>query len=934
MSKVEIDVTANTSQAEQAITALTRDVDKLQQKAKQTTQLGKKGEYKKSDVKKDPHEQKRARVATQTDKSAEILKNTLSSVADKLGGFGKQLEQTSDGFFEFYGKLRLITQDLPSLFGKLRMTDSVGFARNSRNTDRHLNNIRTTRTRIAEQRASNDAARRMLEDGSGVTSIIQANSRKRRLANLDVDDANLLMLDKKYRQMEIGRRNALHSDAMYGPLNGPINSGQRFNRGLMQWGRGGRVGTPGFSHYRDFSTRHLGMNTTRLSGLGNIARGGAGLALRGMGLTGVGAGITAGGLAAGATLSALAAPSVAFGASMSYANNRVDQGRVKADEYTKLNTQLSQLTKNLSGGVGSAAALSKEIQDLGVKGITPMEGLSRGASMLMLAFKGNQQETSKWLNILADMSAGTGESVEFFSELITRANQFGNVEFEVFNQLNEKGIPILDQLQGKFGETREEIEAAAREGKITAAEFMKAFEAAHKVSMEGANIAQKTSTLTGIREQTAEYEQLEAANYTRGYDARMMDYEKWRNQRAEERAIDESLIAQGEILGSVLASLTSAFKTAIVSISDAGDWFISKFSSWTGLTDAQAGLNVSEMSLFNTGTRVMEDGINHFAKEGDPDRYYSSAQLSSAISEVQHNRDRLQRIATDEDFDEDVRNKAAIALKEADELLSNLQSSYEAAVEREQKLAEAREEAAETARKAKEAEDTRAAFMRDMAKTDKEMLNAAGFDGLYDVTKEMENIASRIKAGEGSAADRERYDELSDLSEAVTTFRNNEKEKAEEEARKRREEELRLSREERAREMYRMERDIQMNPDDPERKFAYELEVATDKLKALGFSADEASEMLTENRAYQIQQKEKEIEENNKQIAVAKEEIGASRQTGLGMETNAWGSTGNLYTNFTNPVDEQQLKELEKVNNNLEAEIQALNRLDIRAYAQ
>ena len=55
--------------------------------------------------------------------------------------------------------------------------------------------------------------------------------------------------------------------------------------------------------------------------------------------------------------------------------------------------------------------------------------------------------------------------------------------------------------------------------------------------------------------------------------------------------------------------------------------------------------------------------------------------------------------------------------------------------------------------------------------------------------------------------------------------------------------------------------------------------------------------------------------------------------TGVAMETNAWGSTGNLYTNFANPIDKQQLSELQKVNDKLQQEIDALNRLDIRAYA-
>lgn len=569
-----------------------------------------------------------------------------------------------------------------------------------------------------------------------------------------------------------------------------------------------------------------------------------------------------------------------------------------------------------------------------MNGVVPMENLAAGASMLMLAFKGNQKESSKWLNILADMSAGTGESVEFFSELITRANQFGSVEFEVFNQLNEKGIPIIEQLKGKFGDTKEEIEKAAQAGKITAKEFMAAFEAAHKVSMEGSNVAQKIATLSDYQQQRAEYEQLEAANYTRGYDARMTDFEKERTEYAKQRAEDESVIAQGEALGSALASLTEKVKSLGEHLDHFGDKIYDTVFSWTGLTDAQAGLNVSNMRLWNTSTRVMEDGINRFAEEGDPDRYYSAAELANAITEVERNKERLGRISADEDLDEDVRKRAAEALQEADEILANLDTAYEKAVKREQELAEARAEAAEAARKAKEAEETKTKFLRENAKTDRELLSAYGFSGKFEIKDEISKITDRIKGGTGSQADLDRYDELTELLGDIESYQNEQKEKAEEKAQKAKELAEQKAKEEHARELYRMERDIAMNPDDPERKFAYELEVATDKLKALGFSADEASEMLTENRAYQIREKEKELEANNKQIESVKQEIEDGKKTGLSMETNAWGSTGNLYTNFTNPVDEQQLKELEKVNVNLNKEIDALNRLDIRAYAQ
>ena len=651
-----------------------------------------------------------------------------------------------------------------------------------------------------------------------------------------------------------------------------------------------------------------------------------------MALSALGGGSALAGGAIATAAGPLLAGAAAFGATMSYANNRVDSGRAKAEEYDKLNARLSLLAKNLNGGQGAAESLSKEVQELGVQGVVPMESLTKGASMLMLAFKGNQKETSKWLPILADMSAGTGESVEHFAELITRANQFGTVDFEVFNQLNEKGIPIIEQLKGKFGDTKEEIMKAAQAGKITSEEFMKAFEAAHKASMAGTNTKLQTETITGLQQQTKKYEELEAANYTRGYDAEMMNYERWRNRRAKERSEDESLRIQGELLGETLANLTEAFKRLGSHISDFGDYIVSKLVDFTGLDDSQAKVDISELSLANTTTSIMSDGINHLEEEGSDKRYYSAAELSTAIKETEARRDRLYRFSNDDDFDDETRAQAKQVLEETKELLNDLEASYEAAVKRENELAEARREAAEEAARAKEAEETRTAFLKETAKTDKEMLNAHGFDTLYDVTKEMESIANRIKGGQGSESDRERYEELSDLADTVREYREKQQKEREETEARKREDAEKSAREERAREMYRMERQSKMT-DDPETKFQLELEQNTNKLKALGFSADEASQILTEDRALEISEREKAMGENKKKIDEINQEIEDGKKTGLNMETNAWGSTGNLYTNFTNPIDKQQLTELEKVNDNLQKEIDALNRLDMRAYA-
>lgn len=965
MSKIEIDVTANTAQAEQALVALTGDVDKLQQKAKKLREENRRDrrlERRDSTTKRGENKQTHGRGSGDAKSAADSFKSAISGITDKLGTFGKNVDQASGKFIDFAAKLSLIGQGLGKLTKVARLSDSVGYARRAVVSDRQLLRYRAGVKRTTENLWGSKDALASFEDRDDLTDaqIIRAGRLQRNIHRLEV-------LSGGYRQKAIARRNYLHSDAMYGPMNGPINSGQRLNRGLMQWGRGGRVGTPGFSNYRNFGTSFLGINTTRLSGLGNMALGGAGLGLRALGMSGLGAGVTGAGVAAGGLLALAATPAIAFGGSMLHANKKVDQGRGKADELSQIQTRIGQLAKNLSGGTSTAEAFAKEIQNLGVKGVVPVEQLSDGAHRLMLAFKGNQQESSKWLNIIADMSAGTGESVGYFAELITKANQFGTVEFEVFNQLNEKGIPIIEQLKGKFGDTREEIMKAAQEGKITAAEFMKAFEAAHKVSTEGANIAQQQATITGLRQQTQEYQDMEGANYTRGYDAEMMNFERWRNRRAERRSKDAAVIAEGEALGSMLAKVTEGFKRLNEHMSHFGDWLISKIASWTGLTDSQAQVHIADHNLYATSTVLMADGRNNRWKSDEwqnrrealqrdvdnatddreraqaavalanfeDDYWHSAADLSSAMKELETRREYLQSAANNDKFNDETRAEAREALANVDDRLTQMRESLEAAQEREDRLKWAREQLGIQ----RDQEERGAQFRRDTATTDKEMLEASGFDSLWEVEEEIKSLAQKLRDNQGTAADRARYDELVDLQEAVEEYRRAKQEEAEE-ARRKAEEEAeraralaeRTAREARSREMYLLERQARMT-DDPETKFQLELEQTTDKLKALGFSADEASQILSEDRAFEITEREKAMEENRQKMDEINQEIEDNKKTGLNMETNAWGSTGNLYTNFTNPIDKQQLTELEKVNDNLQKEIDALNRLDIRAYA-
>lgn len=989
-NKISLDLTANTSQAEKAVADLANDIDKLQKKATQTNINGGGRGSRYSRNRQAQQDKNRPQGSTrssgqggaQLDRSAAAISDALGEITNSLGNFGKNLNEVKDKFIDFAAKISLLegtfdrwrNRQAERAAGNIRpnaitaLRNDAIIARGNNRAQRYNNRIEGLRNALGSYEGRDD-----LTDAEIIRAgrIQRHLNRYERLANV-----NSGRIRARFEQ--------LMPEQAFGPNKGRLTSDQRYLRGLIQWRQGGIIGTPGQLGYRNYSTRFMGMNTTKLHGLGNMARGtigsylpegtgsalmkagrfagaaGAG-ALAGAAIGAVGGGIygMATGAGAGLGLGALSLPYL-----LKRGSDRVDAGRAKAEEFTKLNAQLSVLTKNLTGSGDSARVLAEQIQKMGIEGAVPVEQLGRGASMLMLAFKGNQTEASKWLNILGDMSAGTGQSVEYFAELITKANQFGTVEFEVFNQLNEKGIPIIDQLKGKFGDTREEIMKAAQAGKITAAEFMKAFEAAHKASMEGTNAVRGAATLTDLRRQRAEYEQMEAAHYTQAYDAEMMDYERSRTDRAKRRSEDASFESEAKALGNMLAEISSFFKRLRDFMTDWTQDVAHWFAKQTGLVDSQAKLDIANINLYNTGTRVMENGVKAIApgrefrerqeelrkavdEDGiddierarrrvtladfESDYWYSSAELSGALESAKNNRDKLERMANDDDYDDETRAKARAGLTEAEDLVRNLENALEEATKREQEVAEARRVVAAEEARLKTAEETRTEFLRDNAKTDREMLDAYGFNGVADVEREMEAIKRRIldQSAEDPEAEAKRYEELADLLEAIQKYRDAQRKDAEQAAKQAEEAAKREAKARRDRELYLLEREAHRNPENYEAAYQLQFEQQADKLKSLGFSDTEASEMIAEDRAEAIRNAERRLATNDEAMQKEKQAIEDNKKTGVEGIENAWGAVQRTMTSFTSPYEQSQLKELQKVNDNLVKEIDALNRINL-----
>lgn len=649
-------------------------------------------------------------------------------------------------------------------------------------------------------------------------------------------------------------------------------------------------------------------------------------------LTGVGAGGVA---AAGA----LALPAVAMGGLLANASSQVDNGRARFEDFERLNASFSTLIKNLTGARIGADQLASTVQDIATVGVVPIDELKEGANRLLLAFKGNVSEASKWIRILADISAGTGESVSSLSELITRAKQFGTVDdFEVINQLNEKGIPVIEALNGKFGETREEIEKAFKDGKVAADDFIKSLEKAYELTLRGSNAAQGQVTLTQLQGREQALKQQESANYTAGYDAvkaqqvqERIDYQQSRN---DDISISTTAIGAGRALANlsnIVDDVTFGFSKLSNTVID----YAGRLLDWDDSGAMQQIDNINndwESGIANIG-RLPQDDI-------------TSAQLANLITQGQDYAKTLQSIANGDNFEDVTRSSASNTLDVVNRQIAELQKIQNEAIKREK---EAAEKAAQEQRE-KTANENRRQYNEQEALKNNDVEGYLAANGT-NRKQLMDDIATNrdiITAGndyDGKATDT--LKKLTEILDNVLKMEDalNEKAKsASEDLQKDKDRKYKMESERVANRMI-YEREYKYNP--LQRKVLSSL--VDNSVFFKNFDPNETKivsrrmtdgEIPYEEALQRIRAKERDLDSNttlsqkdkelilkdyinseklklNDMVATQQRKVqeeqarvNNAKDTGMLMATNAWGSTGNVYSNFNQAVkiDSQQFK--------------------------
>lgn len=129
--------------------------------------------------------------------------------------------------------------------------------------------------------------------------------------------------------------------------------------------------------------------------------------------------------------------------------------------------------RTLTGSAEAAKKIIAELQQFGAT--TPFEfpGLATAAKTL-LAFGVAQDQIIPTMQVLGDIAAATGNSMEELSQIYGKARSRGALMTEQLDQFNERGIPVGAKLAEMLGKTGDEIRDMASKGQISFGDLQRA----------------------------------------------------------------------------------------------------------------------------------------------------------------------------------------------------------------------------------------------------------------------------------------------------------------------------------------------------------------------------------------------------------------------------------------------------------------------------
>src|SRR5690625_498974 len=143
----------------------------------------------------------------------------------------------------------------------------------------------------------------------------------------------------------------------------------------------------------------------------------------------------------------------------------------------RVNSALEQTQVRFETLLGSASAANRMIRDLyALSARTPFEfeGLADAAQAL-LGFGANADEVVDHLQLLGDVAAGTGGSLERMADIYGRAMVRGRMTGNNLQDLVRQGIPIYQELANATGRATDEIEDMVSRGEVGFRDLQQAF---------------------------------------------------------------------------------------------------------------------------------------------------------------------------------------------------------------------------------------------------------------------------------------------------------------------------------------------------------------------------------------------------------------------------------------------------------------------------
>lgn len=129
--------------------------------------------------------------------------------------------------------------------------------------------------------------------------------------------------------------------------------------------------------------------------------------------------------------------------------------------------------ENMTGSAETAAELLHQITAFSAK--TPFEpGELRSAAQQLLAFSISADQVLPTLKTLGDLSAGTNRNMSEFVNILGKVKDRGRISAETLNEFGLRSVPLTRALAETMGQTREEIQKLASQGKIGFEEMMTA----------------------------------------------------------------------------------------------------------------------------------------------------------------------------------------------------------------------------------------------------------------------------------------------------------------------------------------------------------------------------------------------------------------------------------------------------------------------------